>query len=367
MSAPTAKPLDALIQMPRAATFVQWLVDHWRDEGIAVEQPTPERVLLSLAGVGHVELQIVATRQLSVVLQPATPRMGELMQLSLAEHLGEFADEMRWPDGSWELAWSDDAPRSSAQLQLLQVRANHAITPRMRRLRLQGEGVRALADGGLHVRMLLPQSGQAPAWPTVQSDGRLQWPPGQPRLPRRTYTIRAIDLAQRWIDVDVLLHPDAEGQATSAAPGSTWAAQAQPGSEVGVLSPAGGLLLNAARVVLVADACALPAAARMLQAASAGASLDVLLWVADEAEQAALDVAPASAQVDWICAGEPGASPPEIARVLQWLGEQPWQDAEADTVLWVAGGLPLTQAVRRWTAEQAALRGVRTMIHTYWR
>ena len=61
MSAPTAKPLDALIQLPRAATFVQWLVDHWRDEGIAVEQPTPERVLLSLAGVGHVELQIVAT------------------------------------------------------------------------------------------------------------------------------------------------------------------------------------------------------------------------------------------------------------------------------------------------------------------
>ena len=369
MSAPIAKPLDALIQLPRAAAFVQWLVSHWRDEGIAVEQPAPERVLLSLAGVGAVELQVTATRQLAVLLRPATPRMGELMQLSLTEHLGEFADEMRWPDGSWHVAWSGQTPRSSAQLQVLQVQSNQAITPCMRRLRLQGEGVLALADGGLHVRMLLPLPGQAPAWPTVQSDGRLQWQPGQPRLPRRTYTIRAIDLEQRWIEVDVLLHRDneSEGNGINASPGSSWAEQAQPGSAVGVLSPAGGLLLNAARVVLVADACALPAAARMLQAASAGASLDVLLWVADEAEQAALDVEPTSAQIDWICAGKPGASAPEIARVLQWLSQRPWPDSHPDTVLWVAGGLPLTQAVRRWTAEQAILRGVRTMIHTYWR
>ena len=361
MSTGTCQPLTATIDLPRAAAFVDWLVAHWRDEGIAVEH-TAEHVRLALADVGVVELAISTTRCITCRLQPATVRMGELMQLSLTEHLAEFADEMRWPEDSWELVWSGQTPRSRAQLQVLQVHSNRALTPHMRRLRLQGPGVQALADGGLHVRMLLPQGDAAPAWPTVLGDGRMRWQGGKPRLPRRTYTIRAIDFDASWIDIDVLLHPAGEAES----PGARWAAQAQPGSEVGVLSPAGGLLLRAERLVMVADACAMPAAARMAQAAQ-GKAMALLLWVADAAERAAFDVPPALVQPDWLCTGVPGASAPELAQVLQWLDTQHWHDGSSDTVLWVAGGLRLTQAVRHWAAAQPTLRGVRTLIHTYWR
>jgi len=364
--------LEARITLPRAAAYVQWLVRHWRDEGVDVEEPAPGEVRLSLADVGVVELTVAATRQLDCRLAPASARMGELMQLSLTEHLAEFADEMAWPDGSWEVVWSGQAPRSPGQLQVLQVCSNRALTPQMRRLRLQGDGVRAFADG-LHVRMLLPIPGEAPAWPEVQQDGRLQWPLGKPRMPRRTYTIRAINFEEQWMDVDVLLHPDAKPDvqadgpaAAGASPGAGWALQAAPGSTVGVLSPAGGLAPRAARRVLVADACALPAAARLVQAAPDTPPSGLLLWVANPQERTAWDVEAASG-VDptWICSGVPGASPAEIDQILRWLALQDWSGA--DTVLWVAGGLPLTQAVRSWVASQPYLARVRCMIHTYWR
>ena len=366
--------LDARITLPRAATYVQWLVRHWRDEGVDVEESAPGRVRLSLADVGVVELNVAAARQLDCRLAPASVRMGELMQRSLTEHLAEFADEMAWPDGSWDIVWSGQAPRSPGQLHVLQVCSNRALTPLMRRLRLQGDGVDAFADG-LHVRMLFPLPGQTPAWPVVLQDGRLQWEPGKPRIPRRTYTIRAINIEERWMDVDVLLHPDEhpdkhldvppDAQAEAgASPGAGWALQAVPGSAVGVLSPAGGLVPSAERRVLVADACALPAAARLVQAAPRTASAALLLWVANPQERAAWD-AETGVEPAWICSGAPGASPAEIAQVLRWLALQDWSGA--DTVLWVAGGLPLTQAVRSWVAGQPYLARVRTMIHTYWR
>ncbi|MBB6578646.1 NADPH-dependent ferric siderophore reductase [Comamonas odontotermitis] len=375
-----AKPqaLEARITLPRAAAYVQWLVRHWRDEGVDVEEPAPGQVRLSLSDVGVVELNVAATRQLDCRLVPASARMGELMQLSLTEHLAEFADEMAWPDGSWDVLWSGQAPRSPGQLQVLQVCSNRELTPLMRRLRLQGDGVRAFADG-LHVRMLLPTPGEAPAWPEVQQDGRLQWPVGKPPMPRRTYTIRAINFEEQWMDVDVLLHPDAkpgvqpDGQShgqsdvraeAGASPGAGWALQAAPGSTVGVLSPAGGLAPRAARRVLVADACALPAAARLVQAAPDTPPSGLLLWVANPQECAAWD-AVAGVDPAWLHDGAPGASPAGIAQVLRWLALQDWSGT--DTVLWVAGGLPLTQAVRSWVAGQPHLARVRCMIHTYWR
>ncbi|QIL74354.1 siderophore-interacting protein (plasmid) [Diaphorobacter sp. HDW4B] len=359
--AENSKPLTAQITLPRAAAFVEWLVDHWRDKGVEIRHVEPERVQMVLAEVGMVELQVAGARKLGCAVQTVTLQMGELMQLSLTEHLGEFADEMDWPDGSWNIVWNGQSPRSPAQLHVMNVISNHALTPQMRRVRLQCDDLGAFANAGLHVRMLLPAPGHEPAWPTLTDDGRLQWPPGKPRMARRTYTIRDIDEAASWIDIDVLLHADGDG----ASPGSVWAENAQPGSSVGVLSPASGLLPRAAHYVLMADACALPAAARMAQMLPADHTTSLLLWVANDAERAAFDVLPTLVQPDWICAGAPGASSPEIARVLDWLARQNYH--RPDTVLWVAGGLPLTQAVRRWLADQPALPSVRKMIHTYWR
>lgn len=361
----TRTPLSACISLPRAAAFVQWLVALWRDKGVEVNQLAPDRVQLVLPEIGWVALEVAGSRQLHCQIQTATAAMGETMQLSVTEYLGEYAEEMAWPDGSWDIVWAGHAPRSPAQLQVLQVVSNRALSPLMRRLRLQGDRVQAFADGGLHVRLVLPVPGQAPAWPVVLGDGRLQWGAGETRLARRTYTIRAIDSEALWMDVDVLLHLDSDAPS----PGASWAAQAQPGSSVGVISPASGLALRAAHYVMVADACALPAAARLLQAAAPFGEPALLLWVADASERSAFDVPADVVQPQWICSGEPGASAPEIAQVLDWLAQQDWQ--RADTVCWVAGGLPLTQAVRRWMAERrqdpTTAPGLRVLVHTYWR
>ena len=366
MTVPQTLARKARIHLPQAGAFVDWLLQHWRDEGIDVSQPQAGTLLLALADVGTARLQQTSASGIDCLLQPVAPRMGELMQLSLAEHLAEFADQMDWVEGSWELVWEGDAPLATSRLQVMHVLSNQALSPRMRRIRLAAGDISAFAAGGLHVRMLLPEPGQAPAWPTLADGNRLHWPAGKPALARRTYTISAMDPEAAWLEVDALLH-HGTGHADPhmAGPGAVWAASAEPGSEVGVLSPAGGMVPQAPHCVLVADACALPAAARIAQARRAYPSTTVLLWVSDAQEQAALSPAFAGMHVTWLRGGVPGASQLEIAQVLQWLALQDWH--QHDTVLWVAGGLPLTQAVRRSVARLPPLVQIKSLVHTYWR
>lgn len=360
-TASTSSSLQGSITIPRAAAFVQWLTSLWRDKGVGISEPEPDVVLLTLEEVGALQLRVLASRKLECQIDPTTAPMGGLLQLSLTEYLGEYADEIGLPDGSWNIAWEGQAPRSPTQLHILQVVSNRALSPQMRRLRLQCSDIQPFVEAGIHIRMLLPTTGAEPAWPALQEDGRLLWPPGKPRMARRTYTIRAVDVPGSWIDVDVLLHADADGPS----PGSLWAEHAVPGSTVGALSPARGLPARAGHHVFVADACALPAAARMVEMLPPDQTVALLLWVAHAQERVTFDVLPSRVQAQWICGGEPGASAPEIAQVLQWLGSQSWHGA--DTALWIAGGLPLTQAARTWTATQPQLVGVQKMVHTYWR
>ena len=364
--APADRPaLEAKITAPRATAFMQWLSSLWRDKGVQVTAVNAEQLQMVLPEAGTVLLHIRSSRELACCILCNSAEMGERLQLSVTECLGEFADEMAWPDGSWDIVWEGQAPRSPAQLHVLRVLGNRAISPLMRRVRLQGEDLRAFAQAGIHVRMLLPnrhgEPGHEPAWPTLFNDGRLQWQSGQPRMARRTYTIRTLNLEERWMDVDVLLHSNPEG----APPGSAWAEQALPGSCVGVLSPGSGLMPSAAHYIMVADACALPAAARMLETSAFEQPPALLLWVANDAERSAFDVSPTLALPTWICSGEPGASLAETDQIMAWLDQQNWQTP--DTTLWLAGGLPLTQAARRWAAAKPELAGVRKLIHTYWR
>ena len=368
------------IHLPQAQAFVEWLLKHWREEGVQVQPVGEDGLRLALVDVGSVELH-VSKRRLHCTLEGVTPRMLELMQLSLAEHLAEYADSVGWPEDSWRVAWEGDTPRQHARLHVMQVLQSQRISPCMQRLRLGGNDVAALVQGGLHVRLLLPNRDSEPAWPMVLPDGRLQWQPGQQRMAKRTYTLRAVDTPQGWIEIDALLHGDAEPKNSADAvasngPGAYWAAHAQVGSSVGVLAPAGGLLPQAHRCIVVADACALPAAARIVQAQEGGLPAQVLLWVADGREQAAWGLPEQQAQVSWLYGGLPGASQLEIAQVLQWLaqalsavvsGSSFTGNAQSATLLWVAGGLPLTQAVRRWLSAQPPQEGMRVMVQTYWR
>lgn len=115
----------------------------------------------------------------------------------------------------------------------------------------------------------------------------------------------------------------------------------------------------------MADACAVPAAARIIESMDAGQQASVLCWVASGEERHALPAALQS-RVDWICAGVPGASEQEIAKVLQWLDAQDWSEP-GNVELWAAGGHAMAAAIRQWARNAASMQGVRKLVSSYWR
>ena len=124
-SAPADRPaLEAKITAPRATAFMQWLSSLWRDKGVQVTAVNAEQLQMVLPEAGTVLLHIRSSRELACCILCNSAEMGERLQLSVTECLGEFADEMAWPDGSWDIVWEGQAPRSPAQLHVLRVLGN---------------------------------------------------------------------------------------------------------------------------------------------------------------------------------------------------------------------------------------------------
>lgn len=362
---------SAQLQLPDAAAFTRWFAAHLEDEEVQVlHTEPPGSVHLQLDQVGSLELRLTGGSRIACELQAVDGRMAQLMQLSLGEHLQQFAEQLCIPAAQWCIAWESDRDSGSAgdspSLNVWRVLSNQVLTPHMRRLRLQAQaqkGFEDLAPDGLHVRLLLPTPGAMPQWPLIDADGRLLWPHGAPRLPRRSYTIRARDPRTRAIDIDVLLHAREGGGPL--APGARWGMTAAAGDEVGVLSPSGGRVPQADRLILLADACGLPAVARILEDAQPGRQAYAWCWVDSPQECRAL---PAQLQrhVTWFCAGRPGASEEGIAAVRAWLQQQDWSQPQG-TQLWAAGGQAMAVAIRQWARGHAPAASVRRLVSSYWR
>lgn len=385
--------MNASIRIPGAGQFIRWFVAHLEDEEVRPQWIAPQGSMrFELEQVGSVCMLLVGEASIDCTLDAVNPRMEHLMRLSLAEHLQQFAEMEGLAESAWVVQWhepvqvaegrSDDNGKEGLEkpaVHVMRVLANTALTPCMRRLTLQAgdiDDVKAFAQGGLHVRMLMPQEGEVPHWPDMDGDGRLHWPAGAEPLARRTYTIRSLNEQEGILDIDVLLHGVEDlgaidqgtvdhGVKRHVAPGSDWARGACAGSEVAVLSPAGGRMPTARRLVIVADACAVPAAARIIESMDAGQQASVLCWVASGEERHVLPAALQS-RVDWICAGVPGASEQEIAKVLQWLDAQDWSEP-GNVELWAAGGHAMAAAIRQWARNAASMQGVRKLVSSYWR
>ncbi|MDO5287191.1 MAG: siderophore-interacting protein [Actinomycetia bacterium] len=154
------------------------------------------------------------------------------------------------------------------RIRRLQVAKVADLSPSLRRVWLAGD----LADfpyghfsPGDHVRLILPENGEL-VLPQVV-DNRVVRVPGIG--PTRDYTPRTVDADGLVIDM-VTSHDG---------PAARWAAAAQVGDEIGVGGPRASVLMPADRehYVVVADATALPAAARWVEGAPAAARLTLLL------------------------------------------------------------------------------------------
>lgn len=147
------------------------------------------------------------------------------------------------------------------------------LSPHMQRVRFSGRDLGRFAHGGLHVRLLLPPAGRQQVWPSMGADGMIVWPSGEDALTVRVYTIRALNVAEGWLDVDFVLHPGTE------TPAAAFAQNARAGDVIGMIGPGGGGVPEAQNLLLVGDDTALPAIGRILAELAPSTRAEVLIEV----------------------------------------------------------------------------------------
>lgn len=220
----------------------------------------------------------------------------------------------------------------------LQVKRVTELTPRMRRITLQGsslKGFTSLAPDD-HVKLFIPWPGEThPRLPDFASGVPSASADVMARA--RDYTPRRYDAESGELDIDFVLHGDG--------PASTWAAQAETGQWLGVAGPRGSMVPpnDFDAYVLAGDETALPSIARRLEELPAGARVIVLAEIADAAEEQAL---PATAEVHWLHRGSADYG----SRLEETLRGLPLP--AGDCYIWVATESKRTQAIRRMLTEE---------------
>ncbi|MCM5553412.1 siderophore-interacting protein [Pleomorphomonas sp. NRK KF1] len=228
-----------------------------------------------------------------------------------------------------------------------------ATIGRFRRLTLKGSDLGRFAEGGLHIRLLLPGEGVRQRWPVTGDDGRPFWPDGNPP-PARVYTLRRIDVAAGEVEIDMLLHADHHD-----APGAAFAERARPGDVIGMTGPGGGDLPEADDYLLFADETGLPAVARMLAEMPAGRRVRAILETEDQGDRQTL---PSAARTDIVWLHRRDGARLETGAATIEPGDLP-----PGVIVW--GGMEQTarRAIYRRAIDIWGLSRDRLRLASYWR
>jgi NADPH-dependent ferric siderophore reductase len=237
------------------------------------------------------------------------------------------------------------------------VRSSHALTPRMRRVTLGGEGLdgfgsRDAADE--RVKLLLSPSGDGgPVLPRIDERG-YRYPPGAERPVSRTFTVRRYDPVAAELVIDIARH---DGWAAD------WAARARAGEAVGIAGPTGGYgaASSEGRHLLAGDETALPAIATILERLPAAANAEVVVEIGERSAEQAL-TSRATVRSRWLVR-DPGA--PAGARLVRALCDLEW--GREPPRVWAAGEALAMRAIRRHLRDELRLARDRYQVVGYWR
>ncbi len=243
--------------------------------------------------------------------------------------------------------------RNAVQVRSVQVQQVHRTSPHLVRIRFSGEALRGFASASFddHIKFMLPPDPREPlVLPMTGPDG-LALPAGAPRPVMRDYTPRWFDAEAGLLDIEFALHGDGFAAA--------WAAQAQPGQQVGVGGPRGSFVVPTGFDwhLLVGDETALPAIARRLEELPAGTQALVIAETADPADRRVLK-SRAQLQVQWLTEGVDGGLAAAVQQMRLPAGEG---------YTWAAGEAAAMAATRRVLVDGLGLSRDRVRAAAYWK
>jgi NADPH-dependent ferric siderophore reductase len=248
--------------------------------------------------------------------------------------------------------------RHETKTRLLQVREVSQITPKMVRVVVGGDALAGFISAAHddHVKLFFPHPGEdKPVLPTPSPNGPV-YPEGVQRPAARDYTPRRYDAAANTLTVDFVLHGDG--------PAAAWAAQARPGSFLGVGGPRGSFIVpdDFDWFLLAGDEAALPAIGRRLDELPVGTRAIVVVEIADAAEEQRFDTR-ARVETHWL--HRDGAEPGNHLLLQKALTELSLPGG--DGYAWIAAEASVAKALRRFLIDQRGVRKDRVKAAAYWK
>ncbi len=307
-------PLARLVPLVEALAVTRGLTPEPEGDGLSLLLDSGRLRLAGTASGTELELSAIDPARLEE-LQAGADRLAGIQGLTIR--------------------WHRRVPEAAPRLTVARVMSCARISPSFRRVRLAGDFAR-FASGGLHFRLLFGPKG-APL-PAITGTG-LDWPAGIDAWHRPPYTVRALDPAGAWLDVDIFLHEG--GRVTE------WTENVREGDVVALTGPGGSGLVSAPWVGFVGDETALPVILRMVEALPEEARGVAAICVADPRDAQPVRHPP-GLRLDWVTP-ERGLTP---LQVLQAIAVP-----EGDRFVFFAGERRQAAAARDWLARAGLERG----------
>lgn len=266
-----------------------------------------------------------------------------------------------------EIVWQGDLSGEGKLVTFRKLRVSSVgnVTPRMRRIRFEGENLaRYDAFGGMHLRLLFPTAENPdPVWPISGPNGLPSWPDEARRPAARVYTIRRLDVEAGWMDIDFVVHGDGDDHHGADGIGAAFAVAAKPGDEIGMIGPLGRPVRDADWFVIGCDETGLPAASRLLERMKPETRGVAFIEVADEAERQEISH-PEGVSLTWIYRnGVPAGDHRELVETVSRID---WP-SDHDCYGWFAAEHEPARQLRDHWRKTLSYGRDRTLVAGYWR